>query len=109
MRGSPALASKEATAYRAIVARANYLAQDRADIQFSAKCICKAMAKPTEADFERAERLVRYLRGRPRAVQTNPFQAKMDEVVAYGDSNWAGERASMKSTSGAWLLGGEAF
>ena len=35
------LGNKEATQYRAIVARANYLCQDRSDIQFAVKELCR--------------------------------------------------------------------
>ena len=52
-----------ATEYRAISARANYLAQDRPDIQFAVKEICRAMSSPTEWDKRKIKRLVRYLRG----------------------------------------------
>ena len=45
---SPALSSEDATAYRALVARANYLAQDRVDLGYSVKELCRKMAKPTE-------------------------------------------------------------
>eukprot|EP00972_Heterocapsa_arctica_P099699 14709904-Heterocapsa_arctica.AAC.1 len=38
------LQGEEATAYRAVAARANYLAMDRADIQYAAKEICRRMA-----------------------------------------------------------------
>ena len=41
------LSGKEETKYRALAARANYLAVDRADIQFATKEICRAMATPT--------------------------------------------------------------
>ena len=33
--------------YRALVARANYLAQDRSDIQFSVKELARSMSSPT--------------------------------------------------------------
>ena len=41
--GAP-LSSADATKYRALAARANYLAQDRVDIQFAVKEIARRMA-----------------------------------------------------------------
>ena len=45
-----ALGDKEATNFRAIVARYNYLSPDRPDIAFSVKELARAMAKPTRGD-----------------------------------------------------------
>ena len=47
--------------YRALAARANYLALDRPDIQCAAKEICREMAKPTTRSLARVKRLARYL------------------------------------------------
>ena len=49
--------------FRAIAARANYLAMDRPDIQYAAKEICRWMAAPTEASVVALKRLGRYLQG----------------------------------------------
>ena len=40
------LQGEEATQYRALGARANYLSQDRVNIQFAAKEACRGMSKP---------------------------------------------------------------
>ena len=42
------LGTEEARKFRALAARANYLAQDRIDIQYATKELCRDMAKPTE-------------------------------------------------------------
>ena len=47
----------EETRYRAIAARANYLAADRADFQYAAKEICRFMAHPTELGWKALKRL----------------------------------------------------
>ena len=57
------LPPEKAKQYRGLVARANYLAQDRADIGFAVKELCRKMAKPTVSDWEALERLGRYLLG----------------------------------------------
>ena len=70
--------SDEPTKFRAIAARANYLAQDRVDIQFAAKEISRKMANPEVADWVQMMRLGRYLKGEPRVVQT--FRSKNPRV-----------------------------
>ena len=45
------------TPYRAVVARANYLAADRPELQFSAKEVCRWMASPTELALNALKRL----------------------------------------------------
>ena len=39
------------TQYKPIVARANYLAADRIDIQYAVKTLATSMAKPTNGDW----------------------------------------------------------
>ena len=51
------------TIFRALAARANYLAQDRPDLQFAAKEICRFMAKPIRLSVEAFKRPGRYLEG----------------------------------------------
>ena len=42
---------RSASLYRGMVARANYLAQDRSDIRFAVKELCRAMSSPTSKDW----------------------------------------------------------
>ena len=46
----------------------------------------------------------RYLIGNPRLVQSFPWSQKKDELIAYGDSNWAGYRKDAKTTSGGAMF-----
>ena len=92
------------TAYRAAAARANYLAADRIDIQFSAKEICRWMSKPTTSSLAALKRLVRYLRGAPRLVFRYRRQ-KVEYVDVYSDTDWAGCPSTQPSVS---LSSGEA-
>ena len=48
--------------FRAVVARGNYLGQDRIDMQFAAKETSRFMSKPEEQDWRSAKRLARYLK-----------------------------------------------
>ena len=99
----------EASVYRAVVARLNYLALDRVDLQFAAKTLSRKMSAPTEADWEELRRTARYLRYRPRAMQIFRFEALGSELSGYADSDWAGEKPSMKSTSGGALMWGNSL
>ena len=58
------LTGADATKYRGIVARGNYLSQGRTDIQFAVKELSRRMSKPTEDHFEALRRLCRYLLGK---------------------------------------------
>ena len=55
------LVPAEATTYRSIAARANYLSADRPDIMYALKELCRGMAKPTKGHWLKLKRLGRYL------------------------------------------------
>ena len=67
------LTPKEATQFRGIAARANYLALDRPDIQFATKEACREMSKPTHRAVWPVKRIGRYLLGKPRMSRYFPF------------------------------------
>ena len=97
---SEPLQSAEASAYRALAARANYLAQDRADIQYAAKEICRGMSAPSVGHMRAMRRLGRFLVAVPRVVWRFAFQAPVRVMTVYSDSDWAGCRRTARSTSG---------
>ena len=74
------------TAYRALAARANYLAQDRIDVQFSAKEVCRFMSSPTDTADAALKRLGRFLLGHKRVVCSYPFQ-RADGIDVYSDTD----------------------
>ncbi len=96
----------QSTEYRALAARANYLAVDRVDIQFAVKELCKSMAKPTVGDKRKLKRLARYLVGRPRLVSRYDWQERQGELTGYSDSDWAGCKRTARSTSGGAIMAG---
>ena len=102
--GQTMLGPDEAKSFRSITARINFLAQDRADIQYACKCVCSRMASPRESDWLKLKRIGRYLKGKPRMVQKFMFIAGDGIVRGYCDSDWAGDRSNMKSTSGGVIL-----
>ena len=100
------LHGEEATAYRAVAARANFLFTDRADVQVSSKEICRRMSKPRRCDWQKLRRLSRYLAGQPRMVQFYRWQDTPDMIDAVVDTDFAGCLETRKSTSGGTLLHG---
>ena len=98
--GEDELEAKEATLYRGITARANYIAQDRMDIRYAVKEMSRHMAKPRRKDIAKIKRLARYLIGCPRMVQLFRRQKASKKIDVYTDSNWAGCLETRKSTSG---------
>ena len=95
------------TQFRALVARANYLAQDRADIQFSVKELARRTATPTSSDWQALKRLGRYLLGVPRVVTYYLYQGKLRDISVAVDSDWAGCMRTRRSTSGGLLRMGK--
>ena len=77
----------------------NYLGQDRPEIQFAVKELGKEMSSPTQASWTRMKRLLRYLKGAPRAVLNFEYQRKPSSIVTWTDSDFAGCEKSRKSTS----------
>ena len=67
-QGSEELQGEEATRFRAVAARANYLAQDRLDIAYAAKEVCRHMVKPTKDSWTALKRLGIFLLKCPRQV-----------------------------------------
>ena len=63
-----ALASQEASEFRARAARANFMSQDCPDVKFATKEVCREMSAPTEGSWARLKHLVRYLLLRDKAV-----------------------------------------
>ena len=56
------LSPSDASVYRAIAARCNYLQPDRPDIQYAVNECCRLMQKPTQRAWEMLKRIGRYLR-----------------------------------------------
>ena len=100
------LKGTEATKFRVLAARLNYLAQDRPDVQFAVKEVARRMATPRNGDWLALKRIGRFLAGAPRAVQHFWWQCLPTELSTYVDSDWAGCKSTCRSTSGgAAMLG----
>ena len=94
------------TQFRRLVAKANFLALDRADIAFTVKELTRFMTAPTPAAWTLLKRLARYLRGKPRMVLHYPFQEMPSTIDAWVDADYAGCTRTRKSTSGGVLVFG---
>ena len=101
------LPADQATLYRSVAARANYLAQDRPDLMYGAKEVCRFMAKPTVGAWKALKRLGRYLIKVPRRVLMYNWQGRESVLTGYTDSDWAGCNLAGKSTRGGCItIGG---
>jgi hypothetical protein len=110
--GQPALA--DGTPFRALVGELNYLATStRPDIAQAMSSLARHMSAPTKAHMNHAVGVLRYLsgtrslglrfrRGGTRNNATSSF-------AGYSDSDWAGDPATRRSTTGyVYLLGSAA-
>ena len=95
------------TGYRRAAARINYMALDRSDLAYASKEASRGMAKPTRGDVIRLKRILRYLKGSPRAVNAFRWQEPQSEISGWSDSDWAGCTRTRRSTSGGFLLIGK--
>jgi hypothetical protein len=99
----PVLQGEQATKYRAVCARLNYLSQDRPDIKFAVKEASRHMASPKEGDFLLFKRIGRYLQGQPRLLQKFTWQKEPRVAQTHVDSDWAGCKRTCRSTSGGTI------
>ena len=85
------LDAEETRTFRSLAARANYLGQDRPDIQYSTKEVCRGMARPNRAAMKKMKRLARYLLEVPEGViRYDGWVEKLDKIQTYVDSDWVG-------------------
>ena len=95
---------QESTRYRATVARAVYLTQDRTDIGFATKELARRMSKPRMKDWASLKIMARYLIGRERSIIIYNYQAPQQEVDVWVDTDYAGCKETRTSTSGGVML-----
>ena len=100
------MSKQEAAMYRAMVARANYLAQDRSDIAFAVKELCRRMSAPKMGDWKALKRLERYLIDKRRVITEFKYQPKPSKVQVWVDTDHAGCKETRKSTSGGAVMFG---
>ena len=89
-----------------VVALLNYMSQDRPDLSVASKEVSKSMSSPSPSDWLPVKRVGRYLKLYPRCVSVYRWQSPVEKLMAYTDSDWAGDRRTRKSTSGGCLMRG---
>lgn len=91
------------TYFKQIVGNLLYLTATRPDIMFSVSLISRYMSKPTEMHLQAAKRILRYLKG---TTSYGIFYKKGGEenLLAFTDSDYAGDEDDSKSTSGYVFL-----
>jgi len=104
--GDAELPEAQAGLFRSFAARAMYLALDRPDLAFAAKELCRRMRAPGRADLEALRRLGRYLVDSPRLVYLFRWGRPLPRLTVYGDTDFAGCRATRRSTSGGCAMWG---
>ena len=80
---------------------------DRADLSTVARELSKSMSKPIQGDVIRLKRALRYIRGKPRAFMSYPWQDEQQGISTYVDSDWAGCIKTRRSTSGGMVKLGQ--
>lgn len=89
----------DSTFYKQIVGSLMYLTATRPDIVLVVSLISRYMECPTELHLQAAKRVLRYLKG---TIELGLFYKKggNKDLIAYTDSDYAGDRDDRKSTSG---------
>ena len=105
--GEVEMEAADARTYRGVVARLNYMAPERVDIQYAVKEAARCMARPKVKDWHALIRLGKYIRGKPRLVLKYEWQMTEGTISTYTDSDWAGCVETAKSTSGGVITIGK--
>ena len=93
--------------FRAVVGKLQYITGVRPDLMFATKCLSYKLASPTLADWTRAKKVWRYLKGTRElnlyltipALKPKDLNKTLKHVTGYSDDDWAGDPVTRKSTS----------
>nr|DAD19456.1 TPA_asm: hypothetical protein HUJ06_020919 [Nelumbo nucifera] len=96
-------AGVDATAYKQMVGSFMYMTATRPDLAYVVSLISRFMERPTELHQQAVKRVLRYLKG---TTELGIFYKRGGEekLVAYSDSDYAGDVEDRKSTSGYVFL-----
>ncbi|GJZ60536.1 retrovirus-related pol polyprotein from transposon TNT 1-94 [Tanacetum coccineum] len=89
----------DATLYKQMVGCVMYLAITRPDIMFVVAQLCRHMDAPTEQHMSAMKKLFRYVQG-TKELGIFYKKAASDMLIAYSDSDYAGDYDTRRSTSG---------
>ena len=97
--------SVDSSLYRSMIGSLFYLTVSRPDISYSVAVCARYQANPKESHMTSLKRIIKYVKtttdfGVWYSKDTN------DVLAGYSDTNWAGNAADRKSTSGGLFLCG---
>lgn len=97
--------SADATLFRSLVGALHYLTFTRPDIAFSVSKISQYLHRPTQTHLVAAKRILRYLLQNPSAgLLFRRCSSDFFKLNAFSDSDWAGDSADRRSTTGFVLF-----
>jgi len=93
----------DATLFKQVVGSLMYLTTTRPDLMYGVSLISRFMSSPTESHWFTAKRILRYLKG---TTELGIYYKKEGntKVMAYTDSDFAGDIGDRRSTSGYVFL-----
>ena len=94
------LDKRDASTYRVVTARGNYLGQDRTDVRYAVKNLSGNMARPRIRDSRKLIRFGKYFLGAQRYIYRFDYQGPVHAVVVWTVTDYAGCRDTHKKTSG---------
>ena len=86
--------------YSTVVGKLLYMCQERADVMYSVKETARKLSCLTESDEMNLKRILRYLKSVPSAKSLIEIVTLPKNVNVHTDSDWAGQAATCRSTSG---------
>ncbi|CAM8886571.1 unnamed protein product [Rhodiola kirilowii] len=93
------LGKDDALKYRSIVGGLQYLTLTRPDISFAVNKVCQYLSKPTDAHWEAAKRILRYVKGTIN-IGLKFRRSSTTRLSIFTDADWAGCPDDRRSTSG---------
>jgi hypothetical protein len=91
----------DVTQYKQMVGSLMYLSVTRPDLMFGIGLISRYMEKPTTLHMQAIKRILRYVKGSVNLGIHYKRKAAGDErLMAYSDSDYAGDQDDRRSTSG---------
>ena len=84
------LEGKEATEFRAVAARVNYLSLDCPDLHFPVKQCSREMARPNKGSWRKLKRVARYMLGIRSVKWLYKWQEEPTHCHVKADSDWGG-------------------
>jgi hypothetical protein len=91
--------------YRELIGSLLYVSNtSRPDITFATAFLSRFFDKPTEQLWTAGKRVLRYLKETIHKKLTFKKTDRINDMLAYTDSDWAGDKRDRKSTSGAAIF-----